>query len=71
MSARSNEPVVFEDVTAKASSSKALLCEIDGEEFWIPKSQIHDDSEVYAKDQTGKLVISRWIAEEKGLIDRE
>lgn len=66
-----SEPVTIEDVTATASSSKAILCDIDGEEIWIPKRQIHDDSEVYAKGHTGKLVITRWIAEEKGLVDKE
>jgi hypothetical protein len=37
-------------------------------ELWIPQSQVHDDSEVYAKGHTGKLVISMWLAEKEGLI---
>ncbi len=37
---------------------------------WIPKSMIHDDSEVYdAKDNSsGKLVVKLWWAEKEGLI---
>jgi len=49
---------------------QALLVEIDGEEYWIPKSQIHDDSEVFddKKNDRGTLVITEWIAEKKGLL---
>lgn len=49
---------------------QALLVDIDGEEYWIPKSQIHDDSEVFddKKNDRGTLVITEWIAEKKGLI---
>lgn len=50
------------------STEKALLCLIEGKEVWIPKSQIHDDSEVYDDDHEGKLVVSEWIAKEKELI---
>lgn len=52
------------------STSKALLVNVDGEEMWIPKSQIHDDSEVFDDDEhsQGTLVISEWIAEQKGLL---
>ena len=57
----------FEDVTAILETEKAILCEYDGEEFWIPFSQIHDDSEVYEQGDTGQLIISRWLARKKGL----
>lgn len=46
---------------------KAILVEVEGEEFWIPKSQIDDESEVWQDDQEGELVIPLWLAEEKGL----
>jgi hypothetical protein len=58
----------FENVVAKGETEKAVLCEIDGEDHWIPKSQIDDDSEVYAKGHTGTLVITRWLAEQKNLV---
>jgi len=63
------EPVSIEEVTAKRETDKALLCVIEGQpgEFWIPKSQIHDDSEVYEEGGEGTLVIPRWLAEEKGI----
>ena len=35
---------------------------------WIPRSQIDDDSEVWRLGQKGVLVISEWIALQKGLV---
>lgn len=60
--------VKFENITCKAESERAILVEIEGDEYWIPKSQVDDDSEVYAKDHSGELVISEWIAEQKGIL---
>lgn len=57
----------FEGVEAVAETGSALLCRIDGSDVWIPKSQIDDDSEVFEKGHEGKLVVSEWIAKEKGL----
>lgn len=37
-----------------------------GEEHWIPKSQVHDDSEVFATDGEGKLIVSAWFASKEG-----
>ena len=70
---RGNDTVTFSGVTVLhetdpgESGSGSLLCDVEGEEVWIPKSQIHDDSEVYEDGTDGDLVISRWIAEKKGL----
>ena len=60
-------PVRIEDAFAKAETERALLVVIDGDEYWIPQSQITDDSEVYAKGHEGDLVITDYIAEQKGL----
>jgi len=62
------EDVEFEDVEAIAETALALLCVVEGERYWIPQAQISEDSEVYRKRHTGKLVISKWIAKQKGLI---
>ena len=57
-----------------SSSKAALLCRIpvgtDVVSEWIPVSVISDDSEVWKPDQTGKLVIQRWIAREKELLPK-
>jgi hypothetical protein len=63
-----SDPVHLDDVEAKVETYKALLCAIEGEERWVPKSVIHDDSEVYSmKNNTGTLVVERWWAEKEGL----
>lgn len=66
-------PVTFKDATCVKETDKALLVRIpedDDKEHWIPKSQIHDDSEVYDGEDNahGKLVITHWIAEQRGLV---
>mgnify|MGYP001605071654 FL=1 len=64
----SDDTVAFEDVVVKRETDKAILVVVEGEEHWIPKGQIDDDSEVWSqKNGEGRLVISRWIAEQKGL----
>lgn len=58
----------FENVKAIKETDLGLLCEIDGDEHWIPKSQIDDESEVYEEGHEGTLVVTEWIAKEKGLV---
>jgi hypothetical protein len=36
--------------------------------IWIPKTQISDDSEVWKEGDSGTLIISEWIAAQKGII---
>lgn len=43
------------------SAGNSLANEIDG---WVPKSVIHDDSEVYGEGHVGSLVIPAWKADE-------
>jgi hypothetical protein len=61
------DKVRIENVRATRATDRALLCCIEGEDVWIPQSQIDDDSEVYQEDDEGTLIVSAWIAEEKGL----
>lgn len=37
--------------------------------FTVPKSVIHDDSEVWKKGQEGKLVVQLWFAVKEGWTD--
>lgn len=64
------ECVSFKDVRCERESDKAILVSIPDYEqpMWIPRSQIHEDSEVYGEGHTGTLVISEWIAKQKDLI---
>ena len=67
---REDDYVELEDVicTGQSASKLALSCIINGQRFWIPQSQIHDDSEVYKMCDRGTLVITFWLAKEKGLV---
>lgn len=47
-------------------SEKAILVRIGDKETWIPKSVVHDDSEVWKKDDDGKIVVKLWWAEKNG-----
>lgn len=62
-------------VQATAETEKALRVSFhDGKarrDVWVPKSHIHDDSEVFAEGDEGDLVVSRWIAEQKDWIAPE
>jgi hypothetical protein len=62
------DEVRFEGVTCKAESERAILVEIEGEEIWVPKSQVVNDSEVYKKGDDGVLILTRWICEQKKLV---
>lgn len=62
--------VTFKNVVCVRDSGKAILVKLeDGEEpVWIPKSHVDDDSEVYEAGTCGELVVSEWIAVQKGLV---
>lgn len=61
--------VSVSNCAAIKETPKAILvqCAEWEEDLWIPKSQISDDSEVAADGDEGTLVISSWIAEQKGI----
>lgn len=65
----SNEPVSLgEVVSVVRETDKALCVELDGGvEQWVPKSVIHDDSEVWNAETTGELIVKYWWAEKNGL----
>ena len=44
-----------------------LLTLEDGEQVWIPKSQISDPDELKAVDEDLTVSVSEWIADQKGL----
>lgn len=51
----------------ESGTGKALQMEHDElGTFWVPKSVIHDDSEVYEPGHEGALVVEDWFAEERG-----
>jgi hypothetical protein len=56
------------DVVCKHATDKAILVEIDGEEVWVPQSQVDEDSEVYQKGDEGTLIVSEWFAKQRGWV---
>ena len=44
-----------------------LVLSDTGEEKWIPKSVIDDNSEVYGHGTDGVLIVAEWWAEKEGL----
>lgn len=64
-----NMPHTIEDVTCDKETEKAILCVLDdGSTLWVPKSQIHDDSEVYKPGTDGDLIVSDWWAQQAKLV---
>ena len=53
---------------AYESADTLLIHRHDDMEFWVPKSVIHDDSEVYCEDSSGSLIVPEWWVDKQGLI---
>lgn len=49
----------------RVETDKALLCVVNGEEYWIPKSMIKEGD--LSRGESGEIAIPLWLAEEKGL----
>lgn len=49
-------------------TEKALKVFNDDNQVWVPKSVIHDDSEVYKLGTSGDLVVAEWWAEKNGFL---
>lgn len=58
----------IEDAYCSVETDGALLIESEDFEGWIPQSQIDDRSEVWRKGDSGALVISEWVAIQKGIL---
>jgi hypothetical protein len=72
MGRRKDEGIPFEDSMAIRSTEMALLVrlgeEYDSKEIWVPKSVIHDDSEIMDVGDEGSLVLATWFVEKEGLL---
>lgn len=51
----------------KRETDKAFLVVIDGEQVWIPKSQIDSPDDYEEGDTNCTISVTEWIANEKGL----
>ena len=58
-----------EDIVCVRATGAALLCEgLRGEQFWIPVSQLDARSDVQTAGDMGSLIISEWLARQKGWV---
>jgi len=61
------DAVYLDDVACIRETEKAILVQLtDGAETWIPKSVLHDDSEVYKLHDSGTLAVAEWFAKREG-----
>jgi len=72
MSREGDEGVDIGMVTVLHVTDAALKIRLpDDNVVWIPKSVVHDDSELTADaavDDVGDLEVRRWFAEKEGLV---
>ena len=59
--------VVFLDVRVIRSTAPALLCRIGDRSVWLPRG--HISGKLWCTGDRGKLLIRRWVARDRHLID--
>lgn len=61
--------ILIEDANCVQEFENSIIVVVDEdyEEHSIPKSQLHRDSDVRALGDSGNLIITKWIAEKRGL----
>lgn len=59
--------VHLEDCSVKRVTEKAILIEHDGEEVWLPISQVSEGEKYEEGDEDVTISITEWIAKQKGL----
>lgn len=65
---RSTESVWVDFDEKKTITDDAILFDFDGEEIWIPRSQILDeDFDDDGSKKHGSIEIPEWLAEDRGL----
>jgi hypothetical protein len=61
------DSVAVDGVYCVRETDRAILVTVGEEEVWVPKSQIHDDSEVFGSKEglnnEGTLIVRAWLAE--------
>ena len=59
--------VPFQDVRVIRSTAPALLCRIGERSVWLPRG--HISGRLWCTGDRGKLLIRRWVARDRRLID--
>lgn len=63
---RKSEGVRVGGVMCVWETERALKCVVEGEEVWVPKSVVLEESEVREEGEEGDLVVERWFGVERG-----
>ena len=64
-----DEGVHFEDVECIRETDAAILVEGNigtDDSVWIPKANVHHDSEVSEEGDSGTLIVKTWFAKKEG-----
>jgi hypothetical protein len=59
--------VWLEECNVKRLTAKAVLIEHDGEEHWLPLTQVNEPARLEVGDEGITIGITEWIASEKGI----
>ena len=62
------ETCEFDDISVIRETDAALLVVSEGEQMWVPKSQLLDGTEIDTVHDVGRMVIPHWLAEKKELV---
>lgn len=73
--AKPDKLITLSGVICKATTDKAMLIvDCDGSEHWMPRSHIRDanpddggETTIKSKGDEGDIVITEWIAKQKGI----
>ena len=61
------ETAIFRAVEVLRDTGTDFLCLIGTKQVWVPLTEIRHGSELYRIGCRGRLILSRWFAEEVGL----
>ena len=59
--------VHLEDCTILKKTDKAVLIRYDGEQHWLPLSQVADADDLHEQTSGITVSITEWIAEQKNI----
>lgn len=62
-----NDLLLFDDVTIVGATGGALQCRIGTKIVWLPRH--HVDGKLRNRGDRGKLLVRRWVARDRHLID--
>lgn len=48
-------------------TERAILLSCDGEEFWVPKSQVEDPDNLEPGEEDAEIRVKKWVLDERGL----